>query len=103
MILNWLELKALASELNMYESQMSEYKFEIDKLNKELTEVKDKYFMQKKKEQLLKEKERLEASGATPGGPLAPVIMPNRNANEQVRFVGGGFSLKTPSTTKANA
>lgn len=86
----------------MYESQISEYKFEIDKLNKELTEVKDKYFMQKKKEQLLKERERLEASG-TAGGPMPPVIVPNRNVNDQVRFVGGGFSLKTPSTTKANA
>lgn len=72
----------------MYESQVSEYKFEIDKLNKELTEVKNKYFMQKKKEHLVKEKERLEA----PGG---PVIQPNRNANDQVRFIGGGFSLKT--------
>lgn len=88
----------------MYESQVGEYKFEIDKLNKELTEVKDKYFMQKKKEQIMKEKERLEASGANgANGSSAPIIVPNRNANDQVRFVGGGFSLKTPSTTKANA
>lgn len=93
----------------MYESQMGEYKFEIDKLNKELTEVKDKYFMQKKKEQLIKEKERLEASGAvgsggaSSGGGQQPIIVPNRNATEQVRFVGGGFSLRTPTTTKANA
>lgn len=95
----------------MYESQIGEYKFEIDKLNKELTEVKDKYFMQKKREQLLKERERLEAvNGGSPsgGGGTAtssngPSIMPNRNVNDQVRFVGGGFSLKTPSTTKTNA
>lgn len=85
----------------MYESQVSEYKFEIDKLNKELTDVKDKYFMQKKKEMLMREKERIESSGG--GGGSAPVIVPNRNVNDQVRFVGGGFSLKTPSTTKANA
>lgn len=94
----------MASELNMYESQVSEYKFEIDKLNKELTEVKDKYFMQKKKEHLLKEKERLEASGATAtgaGGNSVPIILPNRNT-EQVRFIGGGFSLKAP-IAKANA
>jgi hypothetical protein len=81
----------------MYESQISEYKFEIDKLNKELTEVKNKYFMQKKKEHLVKERERLEASGGAPGGPTS--IMPNRNANDQVKFIGGGFSLKT---AKAN-
>jgi hypothetical protein len=89
-------LKSLASELNMYESQISEYKFETDKLNKELSEVKNKYFMQKKKEHLVKERERLEGGGA-PGGPTS--IMPNRNANEQVKFIGGGFSLKT---AKAN-
>jgi hypothetical protein len=86
----------------MYESQVSEYKFEIDKLNKELSEVKDKYFMQKKKEHLVKEKERMEASGGGVGGSAAvPIILPNRNP-DQVRFIGGGFSLKTP-VTKANA
>lgn len=96
------QLKSLASELNMYESQISEYKFEIDKLNKELSEVKNKYFLQKKKEHLYKERERLEAAGA-PGGPIsAPGIAPNRNANENVKFIGGGFSLKAP-VAKANA
>ena len=96
------QLKSLASELNMYESQISEYKFEIDKLNKELSDVKNRYFLQKKKEHLFKERERLEASGA-PGGPIpASVIAPNRNANENVKFIGGGFSLKAP-VAKANA
>ena len=84
----------------MYESQVSEYKFDIEKLNKELIEVKNKYFMQKKKETLIKERERLEATGGVPGGPQ--VIMPNRNASEQVKFIGGGFSLKT-NVGKANA
>jgi len=83
------QLKALASELNMYESQVGEYKFDIDKLNKELSEMKSKYFSQKKKEHLAKEKDRLEATGGAPGG---PVIVPQRN--EQVKFIGGGFSLK---------
>ena len=73
----------------MYESQISEYKFDIDKLNKELSEMKSKYFSQKKKEHLAKEKERLETAGGAPGG---PVIVPQRN--EQVKFIGGGFSLK---------
>lgn len=95
------QLKSLASEVNMYESQISEYKFEIDKLNKELTEIKNKYFLQKKKEHFIKERERMDASGP-PGGPSAPGIMPNRNANDQVKFIGGGFSLKTP-IAKANA
>lgn len=79
----------MASEVNMYESQINEYKFEIDKLNKELSEVKNKYFLQKKKEHLSKERERLDASG----GPGGPVIVPQRN--EQIKFIGGGYSLKT--------
>lgn len=95
------QLKSIASEVNMYESQISEYKFEIDKLNKELSEVKNKYFQQKKKEHLVKERERMDATGA-PGGPTAPGIIPNRNTNDQVKFIGGGFSLKTPMA-KANA
>ena len=86
----------------MYESQISEYKFEIDKLNKELSEVKNKYFLQKKKEHLMKERERIDTNGP-PGGPSAPAgIIPNRSANDQVKFVGGGFSLKTP-VAKMNA
>ncbi len=83
----------------MYESQISEYKFEIDKLNKELSDVKNKYFQQKKKEHLVKERERMDGA---PGGPSAPGIMPNRNANDQVKFIGGGFSLKAPMA-KVNA
>jgi hypothetical protein len=73
----------------MYESQINEYKFELDKLNKELSEVKSKYFLQKKKEHLTKEKDRLDGSGASG----CPVIVPQRN--EQIKFIGGGYSLKT--------
>lgn len=82
----------------MYESQISEYKFEIDKLNKELSEVKNKYFLQKKKEHVIKERERIDNNQGPPGGP----IIPNRNVNDQVKFIGGGFSLKTP-VAKVNA
>ena len=47
-------MQAMASELNMYESQVSEYKYEIERIARELQEVKKKYFMQKKKEQQVK-------------------------------------------------
>jgi len=47
-------VQAMASELNMYESQVSEYKYEIERIARELQEVKKKYFMQKKKEQQVK-------------------------------------------------
>ena len=84
----------------MYESQIGEYKFEIDKLNKELIECKNKYFMQKKKEYMTKERDRLDGAEATGGAPGS--IMPNRNMADQVKFIGGGFSLKTP-LAKTNA
>ena len=48
------QMKAMASELNMYESQVSEYKYEIERLARELQEVKKKYYMQKRKEQQIK-------------------------------------------------
>jgi hypothetical protein len=36
------QLKAMASELNMFQSQASEYQFEIERLSKELQEIKKK-------------------------------------------------------------
>uniref|UniRef100_H2ZK27 Cilia- and flagella-associated protein 58 central coiled coil domain-containing protein n=1 Tax=Ciona savignyi TaxID=51511 RepID=H2ZK27_CIOSA len=45
------QMKRLASELNMYESQSAEYKYEIERLARELQDVKKKYFLHKKKEQ----------------------------------------------------
>ena len=43
--------QAMASELNMYESQVNEYKYEIERLARELQDVKKKYFLSRKKEQ----------------------------------------------------
>ncbi|KAG2462151.1 CFA58 protein, partial [Polypterus senegalus] len=45
------QLKALSSELNMYESQTEDYKYEIERLALELQNVKKKYLTQKRKEQ----------------------------------------------------
>ena len=47
-------MQAMASELNMYETQVAEYKFEIERLSRDLQEAKKKYFMQRKKEQQAK-------------------------------------------------
>jgi chromosome segregation ATPase len=46
------QMKAMASELNMYQAQVNEYKFEIDRLTRELQEVKRRYYEAKRKEQL---------------------------------------------------
>ncbi len=82
------QMKAMASELNMYESQVNEYKYEIERLARELQEVKKKYFMQKKKEQSQKERDRAIAQAG------APMIQPQRT--DQARFTGGGFNLRQP-------
>jgi len=50
------QMKAMASELNMHQTQMNEYKREIENLEAELLNFKRKYFEQKKRE-TLKEKE----------------------------------------------
>jgi chromosome segregation ATPase len=87
------QMKSMASELNMYESQVSEYKYEIERLARDLQEVKKKYFMQKKKEQQTKEQERMLAQAGM------PVIQPHLHP-DQSRFTGGGFNLR--QTTTAN-
>ena len=51
-------MKAMASELNMYQAHVSESKYEMEKLTRELQEVKRKYYEQKRRETLHKERER---------------------------------------------
>ncbi len=73
-------MKAMASELNMYQAQVNEYKYEIERLVRELGDMKRKYFEQKRREQLDREKT------------VKPVMPPSASPN-QARFTGGGFSL----------
>uniref|UniRef100_A0A0B6ZHL9 Cilia- and flagella-associated protein 58 central coiled coil domain-containing protein n=1 Tax=Arion vulgaris TaxID=1028688 RepID=A0A0B6ZHL9_9EUPU len=81
------QMKGMASELNMYESQVSEYKYEIERIARELQEVKKKYFMQKKKEQQMKERDKVLVQTGVPH------IVSQRP--DAARFTGGGFNLKT--------
>jgi hypothetical protein len=74
------QMKAMASELNMYQAQVNEYKYEIERLVRELGDMKRKYFDQKRREQMDREKT------------LKPVTAPVMSSN-QPRFTGGGFSL----------
>ena len=55
-------MKAMASELNMYQAQVSESKFEMERLTRELQDVKRKYYEQRRRETLHKERERQQAS-----------------------------------------
>ena len=52
-------MKAMASELNMYQAQVSESKYEMERKTRELQDVKRKYYEQKRRETLAKEREAL--------------------------------------------
>ena len=53
-------MKAMASELNMYQAQINESKFEMERVTRELQDVKRKYYEQKRRETLAKERERVQ-------------------------------------------
>ena len=53
------QMKAMASELNMYQAQVNEYKYEVERLTRELQDVKRKYYEQKRRDQLAREQRRL--------------------------------------------
>ena len=48
------QMRSMASELNMHETQIAEYKMEVERLAREMQDVKKKYFLPKKKELALK-------------------------------------------------
>jgi len=52
-------MKAMASELNMYQAQINESKYEMERVTRELQDVKRKYYEQKRRETLSKEREAL--------------------------------------------
>lgn len=84
------QMKAMASELNMYQAQVNEYKYQIERLTRDLNDMKRKYLEQRRREQLAMERDRsLKPQNliAVVGGSTPPDGMP--------KFVGGGFSLST--------
>ncbi|XP_029646015.1 cilia- and flagella-associated protein 58-like [Octopus sinensis] len=87
------QMKVMASELTMYESQASEDKYEKERLARELQEVKKKYFLQKKKEEQQKEREHTLAQSGLPS------IYPHKQTGS--RYTGGGFNLRPPDKTAA--
>jgi len=92
------QMKAMASELNMYQAQTNEFKYEIERLNRELQEMKRKYYQQKRKDQLVTEMvddgngKRIIAMSKT-----APQMLQNEQIiaakSARTRFTGGGFAI----------
>merc|ERR1712100_909996 len=52
------QMKAMASELNMYQAQANEFKYEIERLLQELNGVKRKYYEQKKMAMVIRDMKR---------------------------------------------
>ena len=75
------QMKAMASELNMYQAQVNEYKYDIERLMRDLADIKRKYFEHKRREQA-------EKMAAAAKGVMPALANPSTN-----RFTGGGFSL----------
>lgn len=84
------QMKAMASELNLYQSQVNEYKYEVERLTRELQDVKRKYFEQKRREQLVKEMEDEEQSL----GKLQAQKQLAMAQQSRTRFTGGGFAIR---------
>jgi chromosome segregation ATPase len=92
------QMKAMASELNMYQAQVNESKYESDRLSRELQEMKRKYYQQKRKDQMVKEM----FADDRGDGQIMSKTAPSQIHNEQVvsakgartRFTGGGFAIK---------
>merc|ERR1711865_99170 len=79
------QMKAMASELNMYQAQVNEYKYEIERLSRELTEVKKRYFDHKRREQLDRDRSR------RTGDDMGAAELTTEPA--AARYAGGGYNL----------
>ena len=62
-----VQMKCMASELNMSSTQVAEYKYEVERLNRELQEMKKQYFELKMNNQMLL-KDRTGDFASTAGG-----------------------------------
>ena len=86
------QMKAMASELNMYQAQVNEYKYEIERLSRELRDTKKKYYSQRRKEQLAKELSVQMHSRTSPDQLQAQQQQLAKLANP--RYAGGGYAIK---------
>eukprot|EP00941_MAST-03F_sp_MAST-3F-sp1_P000155 g155.t1 len=82
------QMKAMASELNMYQAQSNEFKYEIERLLQELNDVKRKYYEQKKQQMMARESKKKGAPGAEQAQEQRI-----QSLAAQTKFTGGGFSV----------
>jgi chromosome segregation ATPase len=97
------QMKAMASELNMYQAQVNEYRYDVERLSRELQDVKQKYYQQKRKDQIAREfvgENSFDENNG--GGGIMSKTAPQALRSEQVavakqsrtKYAGGGFAIK---------
>jgi chromosome segregation ATPase len=83
------QLKAMAAEVNMLQTQVAEYHFEVERLNRELQDTKRKYYDQRKRDGSSgSEAQRAEREAHEPAAVHQLLFL-----SKQPRIVGGGFNL----------
>jgi chromosome segregation ATPase len=94
-----IQMKAMASELNMYQAQVNEYKYDQERLSREVTELKRKYYVQKRKEKLVEDMEYEGGAAAVSMSKTGPLQLQNEQIvaakAARTRYTGGGFAIKT--------
>ena len=85
-------MKAMTSELNMYQAQENEFKHEIERLVHELNGMKRKYYRQKQ----MKMSNRDSNRGVVHGLHDSEQARAQRKLSQEARkrLVGGGFAVK---------
>jgi len=79
-----VQMKSMASEMNMYMFQVKESKYEAERVSRDLSELRKRYYSIKKKEQ----KKQVARHSASAEFPI-------RMAPGNRHFMGGGFGLNT--------
>lgn len=89
------QLKALASEMQLYQTELAENKYEVERLTKQLLDAKKAYFD-------LRNKEKLGSTSTSRGGSVdgdfaarAAEAQRTQALASGPRFVGGGFAVST--------
>jgi chromosome segregation ATPase len=98
------QMKAMASELNMYQAQVNEYRYDVERLNRELQDTKRKYYQQKRKDQIVKDMGGLGGSSGSDMNHSAVMAKTNPQVlrdeqqstamQSRTKFAGGGFAVK---------
>jgi predicted RNase H-like nuclease (RuvC/YqgF family) len=91
------QMKALASELNMYQAQVHEYRYEIERLTRDLQEMKKKYYQLKKKDELRLDMDLQELQASLVSRTMPAMLLENQQdaaRKARLKFAGGGYVIK---------